>query len=50
MLESTWQEEPDGRPSFSDIVQKLSDGVEDSNLLTASPPKGTTDYVDVLAQ
>jgi len=50
MLESTWQEEPDGRPSFSDIVQKLSDGVEDSNLHTVSPAKGKSDYVDVLAE
>ena len=50
MLESTWQEEPDKRPSFADIVLTLSEGVEDSNLHTVSPIKGTTDYVDVIAQ
>jgi len=51
MLESTWQEEPDKRPSFSDIVHTLSDGVGvDSIVNNVSPTKGTTDYVDVLAQ
>jgi len=47
MIESTWQEEPNLRPSFSHIVQTISDRVQDSNV---SPAKGTTDYVDVLAQ
>ena len=31
ILESTWQEEPQKRPSFSDIVQMLSDGVKDTS-------------------
>ena len=50
ILESTWQEESDSRPSFSDIVQTLSDGIEDSNLCIVSPAKGASDYVDVLAE
>ncbi|XP_065909293.1 uncharacterized protein [Dysidea avara] len=32
MLENTWQEESERRPSFSDIVHTLSEGVEDTGV------------------
>ena len=48
MLESTWQEESERRPSFSDIVHTLSEGVEDTGVTnnditverTTSEPNG----------
>jgi len=49
MIESTWQEEPNLRPSFSHIVQTISSSVQENHLYNVSPAKGTTDYVDVLA-
>jgi len=52
VLESTWYAEPDKRPSFSDIVQTFSDGVEDASVTsdnvtverTTSEPNG---YIDI---
>jgi len=52
MLESTWQEDAENRPSFSDIIHKFSDGGEDISVnsgdvtveRTTSEPNG---YIDV---
>jgi len=54
MLESTWYAEPDKRPSFSDIVQTLNDGVEGAGVtsedVTTDHPTESNSYIDVHAQ
>ena len=54
MLESTWNAEPDNRPSFSDIVHTLSDGVEDTGVTsdhsTVEHATESNGYIDVHAQ
>jgi len=49
MLENTWKEEPDMRPSFSDIVCSLSKGVEDTSddITIVRVTNEPDDYVDV---
>jgi len=54
ILESTWNTEPDKRPSFSDIVHTLSDGVEYSGVtsddVTVEHATESDGYIDVHAE
>jgi len=50
ILESTWNTEPDKRPSFSDIVLILSDGVEDTGVVSVEHAAESNGYIDVHAQ
>jgi len=51
ILESTWNAEPDKRPSFSDIACTLSDGVEDTGVtrdgVTVEHATESNGYIDV---
>jgi len=47
MLESTWNAEPDKRPSFYDIVRTLSNGVEDAGVTSDNFGDESNDYIDI---